>query len=287
MTLKEVLLSTTQKLKNSDIESPAFESGVIICHVLKKDKGFLYTHPEYEISNSNITIIEELVKRRCERVPLQYLLGSQEFMSLDFKVNSNVLIPRHDTEVLVETLIDKLNNKSGNEVKILDIGTGSGCIAISLAKYIKAAKVTAIDISEEALNTAKENAVLNSVSERVEFVHSNLFEKLTLENKFDCIVSNPPYIPTKDIYELQPEVRLFEPFGALDGGNDGYYFYKAIIKKSPQFLKKNAVLAFEVGIGQARTIAQLMQEDFEEVQIIKDLGDIERVVIGQLSSSKY
>lgn len=211
------------------------------------------------------------IERRVSGEPYAYIVGHKEFMGLDFFVNSNVLIPREDTEVLVEKVI------SLEKKKILDMCTGSGCIAVSLAKFIEGASVFAADISEEALNVAKSNAEKNNVL--VNFVHSDLFNNIN--DKFDVIVSNPPYIKTDVIDSLQIEVKK-EPFIALDGGKSGLDFYKKIVELAPNFLNKNGVLAFEIGFDQAFDVSQMMEKDFENIEVIKDFGGNDRVVIGSL-----
>lgn len=284
MMLEKVLNEGIQILRDRNVEAPAAEAGVLLCHVLKKDKTFLFVHPEYVLSKYEKKEFFKLIDSRVKGTPSQYLTGFQEFMSLRFKVDANVLIPRQDTEILVETVIDHTKSLNHKKYKILDIGTGSGCIAISLAYYIRSSKITAADISEGALKIARENANDLGVADKVTFIKSNLFEELEdKEGQFDIIVSNPPYIPTKDIEELQPEVRDFEPRGALDGGMDGLDYYRILIKNAARYIKKQGLLAFEVGYEQAAQVAELMKQSGYSVTVIKDLSGIDRVVAGQKS----
>jgi release factor glutamine methyltransferase len=214
-------------------------------------------------------LISSVLKRRITGEPIQYILGRTEFMGLEFKVNHDVFIPRPETEVLVETVM-RFSRVSPTETSILDLGTGSGCIAVSLAKFLPNAKIDAVDISKEALKIAKENAGLNEV--KINFSHSDLFTGLESQKKtYDIIVSNPPYIRTSDIASLQPEVRC-EPRLALDGGEDGLDFYRRIIDDALYYLRKGAFLIMELGLGQSKTVKNIFQKqnNFEIMDIVKD-----------------
>jgi len=286
MTIRDALRKGTDIIKSAGIETPTLEAGVILCHVLGCDKIYIYTHGDAELHPSQEKKYFELLEKRTSGVPVQHITGCQEFMSLPFKVNEHVLIPRQDTEILVEAVMDWVKNQKRqirDEIKIMDIGTGSGCIAVSLAYYIENSVITAIDISEMALKTAKLNAEANNVADRITFVHSNLFKDIPNEHPdrmYDIIVSNPPYIPTEDIKHLQKEVRCFDPIAALDGGQDGLEFYRAIIDGVNDFLKPGGLLALEVGFGQADDVAALMNGKFEDIRKKKDLSGTERVVLG-------
>lgn len=221
---------------------------------------------------------ELLLKKRSERVPLQYITGSQEFMGLNFKVNSHVLIPRQDTETLVEEAVKRLEP----DMEVLDLCTGSGCVIISIMKQKKIIG-TASDISKQALLIAKENAKSNQVE--VNLVRSDLFQNIT--GKYDMIVANPPYIPTEEIAGLMPEVRIFEPIDALDGKEDGMYFYHRIVQESRKFLKSNGYLCLEIGHDQGGRVAFLMEENgYRNVKVVKDLARNNRVVCGNLPAVK-
>lgn len=284
ITIKEALEKSTVILKEADINNPVPEAGIILCNVLKCDRVFLYSHSDKTITEEQTGIFFDNIEKRKRGVPLQYITGYQEFMSLLFKVSPQVLIPRQDTEVLVEAVIMHANKSHKSILNILDVGTGSGCIAISLAYYIKNCSVTAVDISEGALEIAGINAENTEVSDRIHFIKSDLFSNIPSSHPgcFDIIVSNPPYIAADEIGGLQVEVKCHEPYIALNGGDDGLNFYRAIVNASPKFLSPGGLLAFEVGYNQSRSVASLMEEHFCHITTVKDLSDIERVVLGRL-----
>ena len=206
-------------------------------------------------------------------------------MGIDFKVNENTLIPRQDTEALVETVLEEAKvyrKESGKKtLKILDMCTGSGCIGISVGKLLDNVHITAVDISKEALKVAKENAIINNLN-NIKFIESDLFDKLN-EEKYDIIVSNPPYIRTSDIYELMEEVRNFEPMSALDGEADGLLFYKKITQNSNNYLEPSGYLLYEIGFDQGKDVEDIMiTNGFKDIRIIKDLSGLDRVVKGKL-----
>lgn len=278
MKINEVLQTGREALSRCGVEPREARLLLAFAMKIKKDELIKYN----ECSDTQYDEFLELIRRRCNNEPYAYIVGEKEFMRLNFKVDSNVLIPREDTEILVQEVIEVANLKleSEDKIKILDMCTGSGCIAISLDKYIKKAEITAIDISEKALKLAKENAKFNGVS--VNFIKSNLFEKLNTKEKFDIIVSNPPYIRKALIRELQEEVKK-EPIIALDGGESGLDFYEIITKLSPKYLNTDGVLAFEIGFDQAGKVSKLMEKNgFKDIKVIKDIEKNNRVVIGNL-----
>jgi len=245
-------------------------------NTLNIDKSKLFI--DISVSEDKIAEIENKVSRLVKNEPVEYIIGHKEFMSLDFRVNPSTLIPRADTEILVENII-KIYGAS--PVNIFEIGTGSGCIAISLAKYLPDAKIIACDISEEALKTARENAILNAVESKIKFIKQDILAGFPdLEFIPDCIVSNPPYIESDIVLTLENKVKDFEPLSALDGGEDGLIFYKKIIESA--ILKENGVLAFEIGFNQGESVSELMQEKFNDIRIIKDLAGNDRVVLGKI-----
>ncbi len=280
MTVREALAKGTDILRNAGIEAPAVDAGVMLCHVLDCDRTWLYAHGEEEMDAAGMEKYAFALSKRSSGMPVQYVTGRQEFMGLDFHVGPGVLIPRQDTEIIVERAIE-IGRGFGSGVKILEIGTGSGCIAVSLAYFLKDCFVAAVDVSEKALEIARLNAISNGVAGRIEFIRSNLFDSLHMSG-FDMIVSNPPYIRHEEILQLERKVRDFEPLLALDGGMDGLAFYRRITAKAPGFLKEKGYLAFEVGIDQAADVANLMKGCFAGITIAKDLAGIERVVTGQL-----
>ncbi|MCX7748918.1 MAG: peptide chain release factor N(5)-glutamine methyltransferase [Clostridia bacterium] len=282
MRLREVLSEGIKKLKDSNIESPAVNAGAILCFVLNCDKSFLYAHDDYNLKEQEQNLFNTYIEERVKGKPLQYIVGRQEFMSLVFKVAPGVLIPRQDTEVLVESVIKHAELFTGKGIEILDIGTGSGCIAVSLAHFIKDSRVTALDVSDKALEIARLNADSHDVGKRIRFVQSNLFDNLDKKELFDIIVSNPPYIPEWEIQSLMKEVKEYEPMCALSGGEDGLDFYRAIVANAPKFLKPDGLIALEVGIRQADLVMDLMRRNFYAAEKVCDLAGIERVVLGRL-----
>jgi len=287
MVLRDALNKGVEALRRANIEAPVVEAGVMLCSVLGCDRVYLYSHNDRILSEGEQARFFEMIRRRTEGMPVQYITGHQEFMSLDFMVKPGVLIPRQDTELLVEAVIkhaeSQISKNNLRQIRILDIGTGSGCIAVSLAYYIKDSRITAVDISEEALEIARVNAVINGVGDRVTFLKSDIFSCLEKSrDRFDIIVSNPPYIPTGDISGLQAEVRDYEPSIALDGGCDGLDFYRAVIKEAPAFLEPGGFLAFEVGYNQAGAVSAMMDVGFSNIQVYKDLSGIDRVVAAQM-----
>lgn len=276
MNIKEALAKGIEVLKKANIEAPVIEAGVILCYAIKRNRAFIYTHAEYVLKDFEQEIYLHGIEKRSSGMPVQYITGYVEFMSIDFNVTSDVLIPRHDTEILVETVIGLA---SGKKTEILDIGTGSGCIAVSLAHYLRDTSVTAVDISESALRVAAGNAFANHVTDRVTFIRSNLFDNLK-GKMFDFIVSNPPYIPEFEISGLQREVQNFEPHLALCGGTDGLDYYRAITREAPAFLKPGGFLVFETGYNQVKHVKDIMAgQGFAEIKITKDIAGIDRVVV--------
>ena len=273
MTIDSALLEGKSILKEKGIQSFIQDTLLLLCFYLKKDKLFVLTHKDFEIDNPDGFF--ELIKRRADFEPIAYISGTAEFMSLEFEVNKSTLIPRPDTETLAEYAINLIKDKNAD---ILDIGTGSGCIAISIAHYCKNADVMAVDISENALNTAKRNAEKNKVF--VQFEKCDILKECP-NGKFDIIVSNPPYIETDVIPTLMKDVKDYEPYSALWGGDDGLVFYRRITSVAKDILKKGGILAFEAGYTQSREIEKIMTENgFTSIGTLKDLQGIERVVYG-------
>lgn len=277
-TVLKVLTWTKEYLAQKGVENARLESEWLLCGVLALDRVGLYLNFDKPLSEAELGRFRGMVARRARREPLQHILGSQEFMGLEFAVTPAVLIPRHDTEVLVTEAVQR----SGDDGRILDIGVGSGCIAVSLAKALPRAEVMGVEASPEALALAEKNAETHGV--RVTLFEGSLFEPFPTE-RFDLIVSNPPYIPTADLESLQPEVRDFEPRQALDGGADGLDFYRLIIPAAPEHLNPGGWLMLEVGIGQAEPVQGLLEKTdmFTDIFTAKDPSGIERVVGGRLA----
>lgn len=274
MEISKILQNAREVLLNNGIDPR--EARLLLAFVMKIKKEELIKYKE--CSKLEYKEFEEILNRRISGEPFAYIVGYKEFMKLNFKVNSDVLVPREDTELLVEKVIELAEKKTEKKVKILDMCTGSGCIAISLAKYLNNVEVVAVDISQNALNVAKENARINNVE--INFINSNLFDNV--HNRFDIIVSNPPYIKTKVISELQKEVKK-EPILALDGGESGLYFYENILKESNKYLSVDGIVTFEIGFDQAKDVVNLFKKyDFKDIEVKKDLSGNDRVVTGCL-----
>lgn len=275
----DVLKSAAARLEAAGIESPRLDAEILLAHVLKCRRLNLYVDAEKVLPLESILRFNELITRRLEGIPVAYLTGAKEFMGLTFAVNEKVLIPRPETEILTELVGEHLRGL-GREIIFADLGAGSGAIAISILKFVKAARAFAVDISPQALEVARFNAIKFHVEDRIEFFCGDLFAPLT-GKFFDAIISNPPYIPTRELETLQAEVQR-EPRLALDGGEDGLNFYRRIISDAPKFLISGGALAVEVGINQAAAVKVLfVQNNFVDVEIIKDLAGIERVVAGK------
>ena len=273
MTLAEVLKQGEERLLHAGIEEAALNSWYLFSHCFQIDKGQFFLHSEDIADEKIVCCYERLLGEREKRIPLEYITNETEFMGLPFYVNENVLIPRQDTECLVEEVMKASQGKD-----ILDLCTGSGCIGISLAVLGKCKSVTLADISVEALAAAKKNAVLNQVD--IAIIQSDLFAEVS--GCFDIIVSNPPYIPTEEIAGLMPEVRDYEPRLALDGSSGGLLFYRSIIAESGYFLKREGMLYFEIGCNQGEAVSRLMREaGFSDVIIKKDLAGLDRIVQGR------
>lgn len=283
MVIRELTALTQRVLDDANCENARFETDLILRSVLGLDALGLALGAKNAVSGDDEKQILEYAKRRAAGEPLEYILGTQEFMSLEFSVNPSVLIPRADTETLVESVIDICKSEE-RHLRVLDIGAGSGCIGISIAHYAKNTFVTELDISVGALETAQENARKNGVSERMRFERCDILTSLPdiSEGKFDIIVSNPPYIETDVIKTLDYNVRGFEPHTALNGGADGLVFYRRIVSCAPEILSKGGVLAFEIGYNQGEDVSGLMRDGFDCVEVIKDLCGNDRVVIGKM-----
>ncbi|MBQ6975993.1 MAG: peptide chain release factor N(5)-glutamine methyltransferase [Selenomonadaceae bacterium] len=276
MRINELLRKATAKLDAAGIESARLDAEVLLAHVLNCRRLYLYVDADKNVSHEQINRYKNLIERRIEKIPVAYLTGQREFFGLNFAVTPEVLIPRPDTEILVEIAIEKLSKI--DKPIFLDIGTGSGAICISILKQLKTARAVTVDISADAVNCAKFNAEKFGVDDRINFFIGNLFEPLRGQ-KFHAIISNPPYIPNAEIKNLQAEVQR-EPEIALDGGVDGLDFYRRIVDDAPNFLFDGGFLAVEIGINQAADVKKFFQKNFTDVEIIRDLANIERVIIG-------
>lgn len=278
MIIEEILKKEINNLKENNIEDSTLKAKILLANILNVKKEYLLIHSEEEVKQEDKIKYENCIKELIKGKPLQYITNKQEFMGLNFYVDENVLIPQPDTEILVEKAIEIAETTQKN--KILDMCTGSGCIAISLAKKINNAQITAVDISNSALNVANKNVINNNVENKIIFINSDMFNNI--EEKFDIIVSNPPYIETETINKLEIEVQN-EPHLALDGGIDGLKFYKIIANNAFKYLNENGYLLLEIGYNQQNSVTQLLQDigKYKNIETIKDLGGNYRVVIAR------
>ena len=281
MTIRETIRKGMIILKNNNVTEPNIKARMIMQYVLNKPREYLMIYDDEILKLRQEVNYFKAIKKLCQGIPLQHITNMQEFMKMRFYVDENVLIPRQDTEILVEEVI-KIAKKI-NAKKILDLCTGSGAIAVALAKYIKNSEITAVDISKNALNIAKLNAKNNEVEEKITFIQSDLFKNLKKE-KYDIIVSNPPYIKKDILKKLDREVQK-EPEIALDGGYDGLDFYRKIINMADEYLKFHGYLCFEIGYDQKEEVEELIKEQgkYIETYCKKDLCDNDRIVVTKLN----
>lgn len=275
MRINELLEIGIEKLKTSQIKEPISIARRIMCFVLKKDKIYLVTNGNEEVEQSTKTEFLEAISKIQKHIPIQYITKKQEFMKMDFYVDENVLIPQPDTEIVVEEAINIINRNKLS--KVLDMCTGSGILAISIAKYTDASKITAVDISEKALEVAEKNAISNDVNTKIKFIKSDMFKNIS--EKFDLIISNPPYIRTDVIKTLSEEVKN-EPILALDGGIKGLDFYNIIAENAKKYLNENGYLVLEIGYDQKTEVVNLLEaQEYSEIRVIKDMGGNDRVIV--------
>lgn len=280
--ISNVLKQTTAKLRDAGIESYRQQAETLVSDILGINRIELYLKSKEAVDVEVLCLIQNGSLLRQTGYPLQYITGKTFFYGLEFKVNEDVFIPRPETEILVEAVLNKLSTLNCQLFTILEIGTGCGNIAVSLTKNFPYCRIIAADISKEALHIAQSNARLHNVDGYIQFICGNLFDILNKTLKFDFIISNPPYIKSAELKNLPKEVQ-FEPALALDGKTDGIFFYKKIIKKSAGYLNEGGFLAFELGDGQSAQISRILKNSgvFVEIEFIKDFNNIERVVIAR------
>lgn len=274
MTLREAYEYGKEQLHLVNIDDADLDAWYLLEYATGINHTMYYLKMQEEISSEQGKLYCSYIEKRANHIPLQHITGVQEFMGLEFLVNEHVLVPRQDTEILVETVLKDL--KSG--MNVLDMCTGSGCILISLLKFCEGVVGEGVDLSDEALEVACQNG--NKLNVSAEFVKSDLFENVS--GTYDIIVSNPPYIRTSAITELKEEVKCHDPFMALDGKEDGLHFYRKIVEESPNYLKQGGKLYFEIGYDQSEAVKSLMEEaGFAEIAVKKDLAGLDRVVFGR------
>ncbi|HZK25044.1 MAG TPA: peptide chain release factor N(5)-glutamine methyltransferase [Oscillospiraceae bacterium] len=280
LTVKEALQRASFQLQLAKLAEPRRESEVLLCAVLQQTRAWLYAHGEAEIPPAAADLFGQWLQRRSKGEPYAYLCGEKEFMGLPFTVTPSVLIPRPETEVLVETVLGEL--KKVKQPHLLELGTGSGAIAVSLAIYLPQATITAVDISAAALAVARSNAERHQVGSRLRFLLGDLYAPVAHE-EYTAVVSNPPYVPSADILRLADTVKAYEPRLALDGGTDGLNFYRRLTAELTMLSAAPPLLAMEVGLGQAAAVAELCHSaGYGQVAQIADLAGIPRVILAKL-----
>lgn len=276
ITCKEIFRQAVETLVAAGVPDAEVDAWYLFEHATGMNRAAYFLHMDDAMKDAQEEKLAELVKQRAKRIPLQYIIGSQEFMGYSFLVSPATLIPRQDTEILVEEV-----NKWAEEKRVLDLCTGTGCILLSLAKMCRLSKAVGTDISAEAIKTAEKNA--EQLQVEAEFYCGNLFQAVPQGERFDIIVSNPPYIPSAVIETLMPEVKEHEPMSALDGDTDGLKFYREIIKNANKYLTEQGQIFFEIGCEQGADVsALLLANGFQNIHVIKDLAGLDRVVSATL-----
>lgn len=280
-TYKDALEYGKQRLLECEIEDANLDAWLLLEYVSGISRSWYFIHEDEEISEDDIEEYQILIEQRGKHIPLQQLTKEAYFYGMKFFVNENVLIPRQDTEVLVEQVLSL--SKGKENLKLLDMCTGSGCILLALLANLKQASGTGVDLSEKALEVAQRNG--EELGIEVSWVQSDLFDKVS--GSYDIIVSNPPYIETSVIEGLMDEVKLYEPRMALDGTEDGLFFYREITMQAGKYLKNNGILAFEIGYNQGKAVSEFMKENgYKEVQVLQDLAGLDRVVRGRIEKEE-
>lgn len=279
-TILDLLQWGTIFFSDKKIESPRLNIELLICSVLNIERIELYLQFDRPLKQDELAELRQKVIKRASGYPLQYIVGFSNFLGYKIKVNESGLIPRPETEILVNSVVE--NTDKNKKLKILDIGTGSGCIAIALAKKLPNSEITAIDISIDALNLAKENSILNNVT-NVKFIRHNIFEGIILNEKYDIICSNPPYISKNEYLTLETTVRKYEPKIALTDESDGLQFYRLFSKIFPEILNDEGCFYLEIGFGQFKDLINIFSFNKYKISFVKDYNSFERVLIGNIS----
>jgi len=288
--LRAALRTAIARLEECDVPSAPLAAELLLMHVLQRDRTWLYAHPESELSPEAATAFAELIERRSQGVPTQYLTGRQEFWALEFEVGPGVLIPRPETEHVIEVALERLGARRTEPLRIADVGTGSGCIAIALARELPGAEIVATDISAAALDYAQRNAARHGVSNHIQFLEADLLKVAMeapnrAESRFDVIVCNPPYVGRNDAGSLPREVREHEPAEALFAGADGLQIYPALIDEAARKLAPDGILVLELGYNGAQYVGSLLSaSQWFDLRVTRDLAGIGRVVSARLSA---
>lgn len=282
MNIQEILLKAYNILKNEEIDTYMIDSQLLLCKVLKKDKMFIMINKDYNLNEEEEEQFFKLVSLRKAKMPVKYILNKCEFMGIDFYIKEGVLIPRPDTEILVEWAIGVI--KKNNFKSVCDLCCGSGAIGLSVSSYCNDVNVNLYDISQSALDVTERNIKGLGLEQRAQVYYSDLLQRAIADHKkFDILLSNPPYIAKKEMETLMEDVKNYEPHLALCGGEDGLDFYIKIIRDSRQILSEHSYIGFEIGYDQGEKVSQLLKkEGFHNVEILKDLSGLDRVVVGEL-----
>lgn len=282
MTVLEVIQRSAEFLARKGVEAPRLQVEWLLAHQLGIPRLQLYLRFDHPVADTDLAAVRDLVQRRGRREPLQHILGTAHFHSLEFKVDDRVLVPRPETELLIELALARFHSRSADPLRILDFGTGSGCLAITLAHHFPNAIVHAVDVSADALSVARMNAARHQTDQRVKFHHGDGFGPVPADLRFDLIVANPPYIPSTDIDTLEPEVKDYDPHLALDGGPDGLGFYRQLATEARYRLQSLAPLMIELGDGQESAVRSLFTEQNWVVEpVVHDYTQRPRVLIAQ------
>ena len=281
MTVRDAIHTGIERLRNEPIGPPRMAAEALLMHAVGRDRAFLHAHPEYELTQREAREFESAIARRASGIPLQYITGHQEFWGLDFVVNPAVLIPRPETEHLVESALELIRASENDRLRIVDVGTGSGCIILSVAHEVQEAELHAVDISQPALQVARNNAERLNLAERVQFHEGDLLSSfLGAIGSFDFVLSNPPYVGKSEADKVQREVREHEPEVAVFGGERGLDIYERLIPQAHQVLKPGGYLLLEIGYSIEEPVRNLL-EAWKEVRAVPDLQGLPRVVIAQ------
>lgn len=285
MEINDLLKIGREKLKDRDYTDPLLEARLLLSHALKVDSLYVYINGKEEVDGARLDLYLDLLEKRSSGYPLQYILNEANFMGLDFYVEEGVLIPRSDTEVLVEFLLDYIDSLKRKDVRLLDIGIGSGAIVLSTAYHKPFIQAYGVDLMDKPIEITKRNIEAFDL-DNVEIYQGDLFAALEGEefySSFDIIASNPPYINSREMEGLQDEVRDHEPWSALDGGEDGLDFYRRIVREARSFLKKDGLLIFEIGHDQGERVSRLMLDHgYRDIRVLTDIQKLDRVVLGYI-----
>lgn len=279
MNIKELLNRSDHFLAKKGIESSRLDAEVLMADLLDMERINLYVKYDYPLKNNEINSYREMIKKRAQRIPVAYIIEKKEFMSLEFKIKAGVLIPRPETENLVESVIDYCQKNQLEQAQIIDVGTGSGAIAISLAHYLPESKVVGVDISAQALKLAQQNMKKHELAQRMNILKSDLLTEFIKRKikEIDVIVSNPPYISQAEMRELPPEVKK-EPETALAAGEDGLDYYRRLIPQAKKVLKKDGKLFLEIGYQQAAAVSDIFDNNWSKIEIVKDYAAKDRII---------